>query len=169
MEIPRRTGAVLDAHTDEVWHLGFSHDGKTLATGSKDCTVILWDVDAALREWSHHGARPEALADGCAQRQQVVAAAAKRAARAIVQGPVEVRVPLQAMPTSAAKVAELSMPKLSVSISRVSVEGLKLVILSADFLLNFEGLLINVGSALSIVIGESAVPQISLSAFESIS
>ena len=31
------------------------------------------------------------------------------------------------------------MPKLSVSISRVSVEGLKLVILSADFLLNFVG------------------------------
>ena len=31
------------------------------------------------------------------------------------------------------------MPKLSVSISRVSVEGLKLVILSADFLLNLLG------------------------------
>ena len=31
------------------------------------------------------------------------------------------------------------MPKLSVSISRASVEGLKLVILSADFLLNLEG------------------------------
>ena len=39
----------------------------------------------------------------------------------------------------AAKVAELSMPKLSVSISRVSVDGLKLVILSADFLLNLLG------------------------------
>ena len=37
----------------------------------------------------------------------------------------------------AAKVAGLSMPKLSVSISRVSLEGLKLVILSADLLLNF--------------------------------
>ena len=31
------------------------------------------------------------------------------------------------------------VPKLSVSISRVSVEGLKLVILSADFLLNRSG------------------------------
>ena len=31
------------------------------------------------------------------------------------------------------------MPKLSVSISRMSVAGLKLVILSADFLLNLEG------------------------------
>ena len=38
------------------------------------------------------------------------------------------------------------MPKLSVSISRVSVEGLKLVILSADFLLNFVGWLIDVTS-----------------------
>ena len=33
------------------------------------------------------------------------------------------------------------MLKLSVSIFRVSVEGLKLVILSADFLLNLEGAL----------------------------
>ena len=35
------------------------------------------------------------------------------------------------------------MPKLSVSIPRVSVEGLKLVILSADFLLNLDGFLID--------------------------
>lgn len=39
----------------------------------------------------------------------------------------------------AAKEAELSIPKLSVSISRVSVDGLKLVSLSADFLLNLDG------------------------------
>ena len=32
------------------------------------------------------------------------------------------------------------MPKLSVSISRVLVDGLNFVILSADFLLNFDGL-----------------------------
>ena len=38
------------------------------------------------------------------------------------------------------KVAELSMSKLSASISKVSIEGLKLVILSADFLLNRIGL-----------------------------
>ena len=35
--------------------------------------------------------------------------------------------------------AEPSTPKLSVSISRASVEGSKLVILSADLLLNFNG------------------------------
>ena len=42
----------------------------------------------------------------------------------------------------AAKVTELLMPKLSASISRVSVEGLKLAILSACFLLNLLGLII---------------------------
>ena len=35
--------------------------------------------------------------------------------------------------------AELSTPKLSALTSRVSIEGLKLMILSADFLLNLEG------------------------------
>ena len=40
----------------------------------------------------------------------------------------------------AAKAAELSTPKLSASISRVWVDGLKLVILSADFLLIFSWL-----------------------------
>ena len=39
----------------------------------------------------------------------------------------------------AAKVAELSMPKLSVSISRVSVEGLKPVILSMFLTVNLVG------------------------------
>ena len=38
-----------------------------------------------------------------------------------------------------AKVAELSMPKLSESISMVSVVGSKFVILSADFFLNCDG------------------------------
>ena len=43
----------------------------------------------------------------------------------------------------AAKLAELSTPKLSVSISSVSVDGLKLVILSAYFFLNFLGAIIS--------------------------
>ena len=46
--------------------------------------------------------------------------------------------------------AELLISKLSVSISRVSVEGLKLVILSADFLLNLDGLLMAVLLELSL-------------------
>ena len=41
-----------------------------------------------------------------------------------------------------AKVADLSIQKLSVSISRVSVEGLKLVTLSIFLILNFDGCVI---------------------------
>lgn len=43
------------------------------------------------------------------------------------------------------------------------------MILSADFFLNFDGLVIVLNSVLSIDIGESSIPQISRSAFESIS
>ena len=31
-------------HTDEVWHLAFSHDGTLLATGGADGTAIIWHV-----------------------------------------------------------------------------------------------------------------------------
>lgn len=35
---------VLNEHSDEVWYCKFSPDGLKLATGSKDTTVIIWDV-----------------------------------------------------------------------------------------------------------------------------
>ncbi|CAN6851072.1 unnamed protein product, partial [Brassica oleracea] len=38
------TEVVLSEHTDEVWFLTFSHDGKCLASSSKDKTAILWEV-----------------------------------------------------------------------------------------------------------------------------
>lgn len=42
---PTETAKVLDAHTDEVWYLEFSHDGRYLASSSADRTVIVWDVE----------------------------------------------------------------------------------------------------------------------------
>uniref|UniRef100_A0A182PJT8 CTLH domain-containing protein n=1 Tax=Anopheles epiroticus TaxID=199890 RepID=A0A182PJT8_9DIPT len=36
---------VLNDHSDEVWFCKFSPDGRRLATGSKDNSVIVWEVD----------------------------------------------------------------------------------------------------------------------------
>lgn len=35
---------ILEDHKDEVWFLNFSHDGRYLASSSKDCTAIIWEV-----------------------------------------------------------------------------------------------------------------------------
>lgn len=34
----------LKGHTDEVWHVQFSHRGDRLASASKDKTAIIWHV-----------------------------------------------------------------------------------------------------------------------------
>ena len=39
--------AILEGHTDPVWSVSFSADGTTLASGSSDGTVKLWDVAEA--------------------------------------------------------------------------------------------------------------------------
>ncbi|KAJ0238251.1 WD40 repeat-containing protein [Hirschfeldia incana] len=44
-KIPSETLQVLSEHRDEVWFLAFSHDGKYLASSSKDKTAILWEMD----------------------------------------------------------------------------------------------------------------------------
>ncbi|MCL7029680.1 hypothetical protein MKW94_028453 [Papaver nudicaule] len=43
-QIPSRTLQVLESHSDEVWFLLFSHDGKYLASSSNDRSAIIWEV-----------------------------------------------------------------------------------------------------------------------------
>jgi hypothetical protein len=45
----RRLDEPLRGHSGPVWSVVFSADGKTLASGSQDRKVILWDVN--LRSW----------------------------------------------------------------------------------------------------------------------
>ena len=42
---PCETSQILGEHCDEVWFCRFSPNGRRLATGSKDSSVIIWDVD----------------------------------------------------------------------------------------------------------------------------
>ena len=35
---------VLDQHTDEVWYISYSPCGQYLASASKDCSIIIWDL-----------------------------------------------------------------------------------------------------------------------------
>lgn len=39
---------VLSEHTDEVWVLEWSHDGRFLATGGRDGQVVIWEVGVSF-------------------------------------------------------------------------------------------------------------------------
>jgi WD40 repeat protein len=43
-QLPTRCSQVLRGHSDEVWALAFSHDGRQLASASKDGAALLWRV-----------------------------------------------------------------------------------------------------------------------------
>ncbi|KAF9318920.1 hypothetical protein BG003_010336 [Podila horticola] len=42
--IPSVTRKVLEEHTNEVWYVSFSHDGRFLASASADSRIIIWNV-----------------------------------------------------------------------------------------------------------------------------
>ena len=48
---------VLEAHSDEVWHIAFSHTGDRLASASKDCSVAIWRVRAGGQAALAHSLR----------------------------------------------------------------------------------------------------------------
>lgn len=41
--VPRQAMFRLSGHSDEVWFVQFSHNGRYIASASKDTTVIVWD------------------------------------------------------------------------------------------------------------------------------
>ena len=61
----------LEGHRDAVSCLAFSPDGKTLATGSYDRTVKLWDVASRRRRSHAHGAHQLDLRRGLRARRRI--------------------------------------------------------------------------------------------------
>ncbi|XP_041108704.1 WD repeat-containing protein 26 isoform X3 [Polyodon spathula] len=49
-QFPCYTQQILTEHCNEVWFCKFSNDGTKLATGSKDTTVIIWQVDTETHQ-----------------------------------------------------------------------------------------------------------------------
>eukprot|EP00252_Welwitschia_mirabilis_P010185 TRINITY_DN23353_c0_g1_i1.p1 TRINITY_DN23353_c0_g1~~TRINITY_DN23353_c0_g1_i1.p1 ORF type:complete len:579 (-),score=101.75 TRINITY_DN23353_c0_g1_i1:159-1895(-) len=44
-QIPTTTIQELESHDDEVWFLQFSNNGKYIASASKNCTAIIWEIN----------------------------------------------------------------------------------------------------------------------------
>ncbi|XP_047002350.1 WD repeat-containing protein 26 isoform X2 [Schistocerca americana] len=52
-QFPCETVQILNDHCDEVWFCRFSPDGLKLATGSKDTTIVIWDVNPETLTCTH--------------------------------------------------------------------------------------------------------------------
>ncbi|CAG2106775.1 unnamed protein product, partial [Medioppia subpectinata] len=52
-DFPSESIQILTDHCDEVWFCRFSNDGTKLATGSKDSTLMIWDVDPETLRLKH--------------------------------------------------------------------------------------------------------------------
>ena len=61
---PQRLGSPLTGHTSAVFSVAFAPDGHTLATGSDDNSVILWDVASLLHLRDHAAEIACARSDG---------------------------------------------------------------------------------------------------------
>ncbi|CAM8948508.1 unnamed protein product [Rhodiola kirilowii] len=53
-QIPSHTLQILKDHDDEVWCLQFSHNGKYLASSSKDLSAIIWQVNGSNQVFLKH-------------------------------------------------------------------------------------------------------------------
>jgi WD40 repeat protein len=51
----------LEGHTDSIAQMAFSPDGKTIASASRDQTVLLWDADSGTRKTTLKGHTDQVL------------------------------------------------------------------------------------------------------------
>ncbi len=51
LEDPENTVNILEGHKDTVDNIAFNFDGKLLATGSMDGTVIIWEADTGKKKF----------------------------------------------------------------------------------------------------------------------
>ncbi|KZV65911.1 WD40 repeat-like protein [Peniophora sp. CONT] len=56
---PRHNTFSLETHTDEVWNLAWSHDGRRLATASCDKSVIVWRIEKPAHDGEEWTVREE--------------------------------------------------------------------------------------------------------------
>ncbi|EEB06430.1 WD repeat protein [Schizosaccharomyces japonicus yFS275] len=45
-QIPQITTHIFEEHTDDVWHISYSHNGRYLVSASRDRTAVVYDVTA---------------------------------------------------------------------------------------------------------------------------